>query len=250
MSLLGVQRHGSGPALVWLHGFTQTKDSAHQFRSILTGTNELLTLDLPGHGENAPIQASLPESADLLAEALPNTPFLLAGYSFGARVALHFALRHPHRLNGLILLGATRGIEDDEERRQRRHRDEALAARIETIGVDAFLDEWLSQPMFQSLPADPLERDARSRDAAGLANSLRLAGTGTQEWLAPELATLTVPTLTLAGDRDEKFSREARAIADGVATGGVGFVPHAAHAAHLEQPDATAQLVESFKSRF
>ncbi len=53
MSLLGVQRRGSGPLLVWLHGFTQTKESAHQFRSILAGTNELLTLDLPGHGENA-----------------------------------------------------------------------------------------------------------------------------------------------------------------------------------------------------
>src|SRR5665213_2327404 len=53
MSLLGVQRHGSGPIFVWLHGFTQTKDSAFLFRSILAGTNELLTVDLPGHGENS-----------------------------------------------------------------------------------------------------------------------------------------------------------------------------------------------------
>ena len=68
MSLLGVQRRGSGPPLVWLHGFTQTKDSAHQFRSILAATHELLTLDLPGHGQNAAILASLPETAELLAD--------------------------------------------------------------------------------------------------------------------------------------------------------------------------------------
>jgi pimeloyl-ACP methyl ester carboxylesterase len=87
-----MQRRGAGPVLVWLHGFTQTKDSAHQFRSILAGTNEVMTIDLPGHGENAAILATLEETADLLADVLPHDPFTLGGYSFGARVALHFAL--------------------------------------------------------------------------------------------------------------------------------------------------------------
>ena len=64
---------------MWLHGFTQSKNSAHQFRSILTGTHEVLTIDLPGHGENAAISASLDETADLLAEALPREPFILGG---------------------------------------------------------------------------------------------------------------------------------------------------------------------------
>jgi 2-succinyl-6-hydroxy-2,4-cyclohexadiene-1-carboxylate synthase len=247
MSLLGVQRLGSGPTLVWLHGFTQTKDSAHQFRSILAGTTELLTLDLPGHGENAAIRASLTETADLLANALPEEPFVLGGYSYGARVALHFALTHPERLQGLVLLGATRGIEDSVERRTRRCRDDDLADHIETIGTEAFLDEWLAQPMFATLPDDPRERASRSRDAHGLANSLRLSGTGTQAWLAPELPTLTMPTLALAGSNDERFSREAAAIADGVAQGRSASVANAAHAAHLEQPELVASLVESFR---
>src|SRR5487761_2748426 len=86
MSLLGMQRHGSGPLLVWLHGFTQTKDSAHEFRSILAGTYEVLTIDLPGHGDNARISGSLEEIGELLGDALPTAPFILGGYSFGARV--------------------------------------------------------------------------------------------------------------------------------------------------------------------
>jgi 2-succinyl-6-hydroxy-2,4-cyclohexadiene-1-carboxylate synthase len=140
MSLLGVQRLGSGPTLVWLHGFTQTKDSAHQFRTILAGMGELLTIDLPGHGENASIAASLTETADLLADVLPDEPFVLGGYSYGARVALHFALAHAPRVRGLVLLGATRGIEDPSERDARRRRDEELADRIEAMGTEAFLD--------------------------------------------------------------------------------------------------------------
>jgi 2-succinyl-6-hydroxy-2,4-cyclohexadiene-1-carboxylate synthase len=246
MSLLGVQRHGSGLPFVWLHGFTQTKDSAHRFRSILAGTNELLTLDLPGHGENATILASLDETADLLAEVLPDEPFALGGYSFGARVALHFALHYPARVNRLALLGATRGILDPVERDERRRSDDALAERIESIGADAFLDEWLARAMFASLPNDPLERAARSSDVAGLAGSLRLAGTGTQRWLATELASLSMPTLALAGALDQKFLLEAKAIAENVVDGRAEFVADAQHAAHLEQPERSAELVQRF----
>ena len=235
---------------MWLHGFTQTRDSAHQFRSILAGTNEVLTLDLPGHGENAAIVASLDETADLLDEVLPLEGFALGGYSFGARVALHFALRYPERVTRLVLLGASRGIRDDAEREQRRRSDDELADHIESIGAESFLDEWLSREMFASLPKDPNERAARSRDAAGLANSLRHAGTGTQRWLAPALASLSMPTLALAGSFDEKFSLEAKAIAGGVEHGHTAFIDGAHHAAHLEQPAPSAASVSSFIFRF
>lgn len=234
---------------MWLHGFTQTKESAHQFRSILAGTNELLTLDLPGHGENAGISASLDETAELLGAVLPREAVDLGGYSFGARVALHYALRYPDRVNVLVLLGATRGIEDLGEREERRRSDDLLASRIEAIGADAFLDEWLAREMFASLPRDPVERGARSTDAAGMANSLRRAGTGTQRWLTPELATLSIPVLTLAGERDLKFSLEAQAIADTVADATTALVANAHHAAHLERPERAAELVQSFIRR-
>jgi 2-succinyl-6-hydroxy-2,4-cyclohexadiene-1-carboxylate synthase len=246
MSLLSVQREGTGPTFVWLHGFTQTRASAHQFRSILAGSNELLTLDLPGHGTAQKLKASLEETADLVAEVLPDEPVALGGYSFGGRVALHLALRHPARLRYLVLLGATRGIENQLERRARRDRDEALAHRIDEIGGPAFLDEWLGQPMFAALPDDPLERAARSADTDGLANSLRLAGTGAQAWLAPLLATITAPTLALAGARDAKFSAEAQAIALAMSRGSYDLIDGAGHAAHLERPETTAERIASF----
>lgn len=228
---------------MWLHGFTQTKHSSHRFRSILAGSYEVLTIDLPGHGENAGTSGSLEDTADMLAEALPRDPFILAGYSLGGRVALHFGLRHPSRLAHLVVLSATPGIAQGEERRARRHRDDELADRIETIGTDAFLDEWLAQPMFRALPRDPLERAARSRDARGLANSLRWAGTGTQSDLTGMLGQLATPTLILAGANDEKFANEAIRLGESIAHSTRRLVPEAGHAAHLEQPETVAALV-------
>jgi 2-succinyl-6-hydroxy-2,4-cyclohexadiene-1-carboxylate synthase len=243
MSLLGLERVGSGPALVWLHGFTQTKSSGHQFRSILTGTYEVLTIDLPGHGENASITASLEKSADLLAAALPDEPFILGGYSFGGRVALHFALRYPERVRQLALLSATLGLRDEEERRARRERDEALANHIEDVGVATFLDEWLGQPMFRALPHDELERAARSRDAKGLANSLRFSGTGTQLDLTAALASMDVPALILAGVNDAKFVTEAARLQSALPRATTALVGDAGHAAHLERPNAVAEAI-------
>jgi len=230
---------------VWLHGFTQTKDSGHKFRSILAGTHELLTIDLPGHGENSSVSASLEETADLLANALPREPFVLGGYSMGGRVALHFALRHEERLTGLVLLSATLGIPDDAERHARRTRDNALADHLEHVGTETFLDEWLAQPLFATLPDDPRERTARSADAHGLANSLRLVGTGTQTWLGDRVTSLVVPTLIVAGANDAKFVNEARLLNDAFANATTSLIRDAGHAAHLERPDDVAALVTS-----
>jgi 2-succinyl-6-hydroxy-2,4-cyclohexadiene-1-carboxylate synthase len=228
---------------VWLHGFTQTKSTGHQFRTILAGAYEVLTIDLPGHGENANITASLDDTADLLADALPSDPFILAGYSLGGRVALHMALRHPERLNELVLLSATAGIIDEHERAARVTRDEILATRIESIGTDVFLDEWLAQPLFASLPPDPFERAARSAYPIGLANSLRFAGTGTQDWLGSRLADVKMPTTVVAGANDSKFITEAERLGEYIPHASISVVLGAGHAAHLERPDACASAL-------
>jgi 2-succinyl-6-hydroxy-2,4-cyclohexadiene-1-carboxylate synthase len=245
MPLLTLDRHGSGTPIAWLHGFTQTRASAGQFRTILAGHREVLTLDLPGHGTAARVSASLPEIADLVLDALPREPVILGGYSFGARVALHVALCEPERLKALVVLGATRGIYDEHERALRRARDEVLAARLEEVGADVFLREWLALPLFATLGPHH-DSDTRSSDAQGLAQSLRLAGTGTQQWLGDRLATLEMPTLALAGQLDAKFVVEARAIADTVAHGTFGAITGAGHAAHLEQPELVARAIDNF----
>ena len=87
-----------------------------------------------------------------------------------------------------------------------------MAEELEASGdVDAFLDRWLSAPMFRRLAAtDDAQRDERRRNSApGLASSLRLCGTGTQEPLWDRLPALAQPLLALAGADDSRFAAHA-----------------------------------------
>ena len=207
-----------------------------------------MTPDLPGHGANGDRALTLIETADAIAQSLP-APVDLGGYSLGARVALHLALRHPEKVRSLTLLGVSLGIESPEGRAARRQRDEDLARRLEVQGPAEFLVHWLAQPLFSGPALDPAERDRRlENSAAGLASSLRLSGTGTQEWLAPQLAMLTMPTLALAGVRDLRFLVHAQRIADLAPHARFALVPGANHPAHLHQPVLTAGLVQRFLS--
>jgi 2-succinyl-6-hydroxy-2,4-cyclohexadiene-1-carboxylate synthase len=227
--------------VVLVHGFTQTGAS---WAAIADGLadHEVVAPDQPGHGARAAAPADLVASADLLA---PLGPAMFVGYSMGARVALHLALRHPAAVHGLVLLGGTAGIEDADERAARRASDEALADRIEAIGTSAFLDEWLAQPLFAGLPDDG--RGARTSDAAGLAASLRLAGTGTQEPLWDRLGELQMPVLVVAGERDPKFRALGQRLVAGMGPNAeLALVPDAGHAAHLERPDAFLAVLRAW----
>ncbi|OYV60373.1 MAG: hypothetical protein B7Z69_04365 [Actinobacteria bacterium 21-73-9] len=166
--------------------------------------------------------------------------------SLGAAEVAQAALRHPGIVSRLVVLSASAGIEDETERAARRARDEALARRIERIGAGAFLEEWLAQPLFATLPRDAAERAARSADAAGLADSLRRAGTGTQAWLLEDLARLEVPTLVLAGERDPKFVEAGTRLAGALVNARLVVLEGLGHAAHLEDPAAVASAVRDF----
>jgi 2-succinyl-6-hydroxy-2,4-cyclohexadiene-1-carboxylate synthase len=52
-----------------------------------------------------------------------------------------------------------------------------------------------------------------------------------------------MPVTLIAGERDEKFSALASAMADEIAHAEVAIVPGAAHAVHLEVPDRVAKIV-------
>jgi 2-succinyl-6-hydroxy-2,4-cyclohexadiene-1-carboxylate synthase len=205
-----------------------------------------LTIDLPGHGLASGVTASLSETDDLIAEVLPEEPIALGGYSFGGRVALHVALQYPSRISKLVLLSATRGIGDKVEREERRERDDDLAERIISLGSEEFIEEWLTKPMFSTLPFDPAERSARSTDAQGMANSLRSSGTGTQEFLSPRLGEIQVPTLCIAGSLDKKFVGEGNHLAQRIKNGSLVVVEDASHAVHLEKPEEVARIVANF----
>jgi 2-succinyl-6-hydroxy-2,4-cyclohexadiene-1-carboxylate synthase len=243
---LAVERQGSGPPVVLVHGFTQTGRCWGDLPARLASHAEVLAVDAPGHGRSAATVADLWATADLVAAAVER-PATVVGYSMGARMALHLALAHPDVVARLVLISGTAGIDDARDRADRRRADEALASRIEAIGVPAFLDGWLARPLFAGLPDDARDRAERETNtAAGLAASLRTAGTGTQAPLRGRLAELSKPTLVVAGAADPKFTALARRLADGIAAARLAVVEGAGHTVHREQPDRFATLLEDW----
>ncbi len=121
-----------------------------------------------------------------------------------------------------------------------------MADDLEASGdVAAFVDRWLAGPMFRRLAAtDGAGRAERRRNsAAGLASSLRLCGTGTQEPLWERLRTLATPLLALAGADDSRFAAHAVRMASLAPAGAASLLPGGGHAAHLAQPDQAFRLV-------
>jgi 2-succinyl-6-hydroxy-2,4-cyclohexadiene-1-carboxylate synthase len=235
--------------VVLVHGFTQTHRSWDVVIGALAPRHEVVALDAPGHGELADVGLDLWQGARLVAQQGGRAAYV--GYSMGGRLCLHVALAHPDFVEALVLVGATAGIRDEGERARRRRDDEERAARIERDGVDAFLREWLAQPLFASLPHEARGLDdRRTNTAAGLAASLRLAGTGAQQPLWNRLAELDMPVLLVAGERDERFTALAHEMEHEIGGNArVALVAGAGHAAHLERPDAFVAVMETFLDR-
>lgn len=234
---LAEEPEGAGPRLVLVHGFTQTARCWGPLSAELAADHEVVRVDAPGHGGSTAVHADLAATADLLASFGPAT---FVGYSMGGRMCLELALRHPEAVAALVLVSATAGIDDPDERATRRASDEALAVRIEAEGVDAFLDHWLSLPLFAGLPPEGrFDAERRTNTAGGLAASLRLAGTGTQQPSWDRLAELSMPVLVVAGADDAKFTALAHRLAGAIgADATLAVLPDAGHTTHLEAPDA------------
>jgi len=208
VTALHVERQGAGPRVVLVHGFTQTGRSWGPIATDLGHDHEVVLVDAPGHGGSAAVRAGLTAGAALLGAAGGRATYV--GYSMGGRLALHLALDRPDDVEALVLLGATAGIEDEEERAARRRSDEVWAGELEREGIDLFLRRWLAQPLFAGLPAAAADLGDRRRNTVdGLASSLRLAGTGSQVPRWDELPRLRMPVLVLAVSTTSASPRSA-----------------------------------------
>lgn len=156
------------------------------------------------------------------------------GYSMGGRLALQLALDHPDTVERLVLVSASPGIADPAARDERRRADADLAQRLERIGVDAFLDEWLAQPMFASLPAAKADLEGRrANTVARLTHQLTVLGQGVQPSNWDRLDEISVPTLLFAGSKDTKYLAIAEQMADPMQAN-LRVLSGCGHACHLE----------------
>jgi 2-succinyl-6-hydroxy-2,4-cyclohexadiene-1-carboxylate synthase len=240
---------GTGPRVVLVHGFTQTLRSWDPLAARLATRRSVARADLPGHGGSAAVRLDLVETTAALSVVGGEAAYV--GYSLGGRLCLRLAVDRPELVTALVLLGASPGLADPTERAARRKADEALAAAIERDGTEAFLERWLTAPLFAGLRPTPADLAARrANPPEGLAAALRLLGTGIQDPLWDRLGELACPVLLVAGAEDPKFAVLAGRMTNAIGPSAeVALIPGAGHAAHLERPEEVALVVERFLDR-
>lgn len=254
-----VEEHGHGEPLVLVHGFTGSSESWWAVANDLVKDHRVVAIDNIGHGcTEAPDESdryafdrALDDLDAITREcAIDRANWL--GYSMGGRLALGFALCKPDRVSSLILESCAPGIRDDAERAKRRDGDERLARRIEAAGVEAFVEQWESLPMWNSqlsLPAEVRERQREQRlrnRSAGLANSLRGMGQGAQPSYWTRLHELRTPTLLIAGALDPKFADIAARMQIEIPGATLAIVSDAGHAVHLERRKQFVEIIRTF----
>jgi 2-succinyl-6-hydroxy-2,4-cyclohexadiene-1-carboxylate synthase len=237
--------------LILLHGFTNTGASWEPVAAALGERYRAIAPDLRGHGDASAADPVTLDAvlADLMAliEAAPGDRApTLAGYSQGGRIALHLALARGDRVGRLVLIGASPGIADPDERAARRAADERLADELERLTIEQLAERWAGTPVLGGQP--PAVRTAAHADRlrntpAGLARALRGLGTGALPSLWDRLGELTMPVTLIVGERDAKFREIASRMAAAIADAEVVVVPRAGHAVHLEDPATVAAIL-------
>lgn len=234
---LHAERDGAGPSVVLVHGFTQTRNCWGPIATDLQADHTVIRVDAPGHGMSADMMAGLRTGGRLIADQ--GGTGLYVGYSMGGRFLIHLALANPELVTGLVLIGATAGIEDPIERAVRAEADQATGRLIRERGLLEFIKTWVAQPMFAGIPPErQFLMERMENTVEGLENSVIQAGTGSQDPSWDRLHRLAMPVLVVAGEFDEKYAalgeRMAREIGDNAE---LAIIPGAGHAAHLEQPE-------------
>jgi 2-succinyl-6-hydroxy-2,4-cyclohexadiene-1-carboxylate synthase len=234
-------------ALVLLHGFGGTRRAWDRVSTQLDSQRyRPLALDLPGHGEQVPVTGPITFGGcmDRVLAAAPER-FALCGYSLGGRVALHVALAAPERVSRLMLVSTSPGIEDTEQRAQRRADDRQFADELERIPFEDFIERWRTQPLFADDPpaVGALAReDQRRNDPHALAAVMRGIGTGEMEPLWRRLGELAMSVTIVVGERDAKFRTLGARMLARIAAAELVVIP-GGHGLPLESPVELAEVL-------
>jgi 2-succinyl-6-hydroxy-2,4-cyclohexadiene-1-carboxylate synthase len=229
------------PKVVLVPGFTQTASSWDGVRDVIDASCDVVALDVP-------VRESFRETAEAIGTRGGRAVY--AGYSMGGRLCLRLALDHPHLVRGLVVVSATPGIADDDARRARAASDEELARSIERDGVDAFLERWLAQPLFATVPPGaPGLADRALLPASHLTHCLRVLGAGSMEPMWTRLAELTMPVALVTGTLDRSYEAIAVQMRERIG----GPVEHirldGGHSLPLEQPAALGEVIARFAAQ-
>jgi pimeloyl-ACP methyl ester carboxylesterase len=182
--------HGSGEAVVLLHGAYMTIDLMGPLVSGLAADRQVIAVELQGHGRTADADRPLTyeQMADDTAGVLRHLGTESAdvvGYSMGAGAALQVAIRHPAAVRKLVAISASFTSDGMHS---------ALLDMVHTITPEMFAGSPMEQE-YQRLAPNP-------DDFPTLVEKLKTLDATPFAWPEEDIRAITAPTMVVVGDSD------------------------------------------------
>ena len=243
-----VHAKGAGPAVVFFHGpwgltWGRFLDTLARHFTVYAPEHPGTTPGEPDAIQHVDSLWDLTLCYDELFEQLKLRDVVLAGHSFGAMVACEVAALQPARVKRLVLIDPI-GL----------WRDDAPVINWMLLApqdIPAHVFQKPDSAAAKALFAVPEEAEAAAQARTRL--TWAMGATGKFIWPIPDkglkkrIHRVTAPTLLVWGEDDRLVPRAyAKEFAGRLADTRLEVVAGAGHAPHLEQPEATARVVQAF----
>lgn len=252
--------------LILVHGFSASLHTWEPWVTDLKRDYRVISLDLPGHGlsrciDNEEIGTQqFIDTITKVADTLGIERFTIAGNSMGGGAAWNYALAHPDRVQGLVLVDAAGWARSQEEAKSRpavfRLLEIGAARRImrdldmsplirdglnDSFGDTAFVtDEMVER--YASLSRAPCHRDALLQLSTGRGER--------SEATAEKLAAITAPTLVMHGEVDNLIpASHAEKFAAAIPGAELKIYPGIGHLPQEEAAEESASDLRAFLAR-
>jgi (E)-2-((N-methylformamido)methylene)succinate hydrolase len=243
---------GAGPALVFLHGVGLDKRMWAAQVHGLARSHTVVIYDLMGHGKSPPIigEAALEDwvmQLERVARGLRLERFSLVGFSFGGMIAQGFAVKHPERLQRLVLMSTVHERSAEEragvEARLKLARQETPLAII-----PAALERWFSPAFAAGQPEIVQEYSQllQNNDPESFLAAYACFASADRE-LAGRLGTISCPTLVMTGELDRGSTPDmARKMAAVIPNANLSILPQGRHMMPVEMADEVNAVLRGF----
>jgi pimeloyl-ACP methyl ester carboxylesterase len=210
--MLAGEEAGTGTPVVLAHGLTATR------RYVVMGSKALerdghrvVSYDARAHGQSDPARDREDYSYERLAEDLRNVlddrgidQAVLAGASMGAHTIARFALEHPDRVKGLVII--TPAFDPEDDRPDAMDRWDRLANGLRDNGVEGFVEAY-GKPNVPDKWLETIDRVLHQRLSAhahpeALADALQAVPRSKPFTAWEDLERIEAPTVIVAS-RDE-----------------------------------------------
>ena len=253
----------NGRPLVLVHGFSSSTQTWDPWIPVLGGEYRLVSVDLPGHGLTrtpkgyAPSIDTYTDFVDAFMARIDLPRATIVGSSMGGHTAWNLALRHPERVEAIVLIGAAGWRVPDEPGAEepaifKLLRNPVLGPMLRSLDNSALVRSGVESTFVnKTLVTDQMV--ARYVDFSRAPNhratllAITLNRDTAEEATREKLSRIKVPTLVLHGDKDNLVpAKSAVLFGDSISGSRVVVYPSIGHLPQEEIPEKSAEDVRTF----